>query len=299
MDISNLIVSSSINTDGGGILVAGINKIIDVVGYEVKSYGINPDISTNLFLNLFSFLFGSWVGILLLLFLLVVLGEILFYIKIKKDKVSFLETQDSFIFKHKFICYVISVFVIYLCIMIIPFLIIMLLYLILNLHILLIAFISAVIYSAILLIGISIVLKVIVKLNKAMFGHLIKRESEEEYEARQSTYKFRDGTIVKVKPNIIEDMEIDNNTACRVTARLSKRGTVFDIKEHTPKKRKARLREAKDNIAGRSIYECFLMEASKEEKDNFINDKLEYVLKMNKLNKKIIRRFINWLVTMK
>jgi len=290
MDLSNLITASNYTLPEDGIANPVLNKITEVTGYHWKLYFPNIDLISDLYPAIHNFIFHNWIGFIVAILMIIIIGELLFYRAIKKEKEQYTETNNSFILKHKILSYFLSFFVLAGILVFIPMSLLMASVLILNIHIFIIVLLVAAAYVIILCLS----LKFIVSINKAIFGHLIKKETVEEYEARQATYKFRDGTIIKVKPNIVEDVTvIDDHRATHRLEKMSKEGKIYVIKNHNGKG-KANLRDAEDNDPGANRFECWLKEASQEDKDKFLKDNAEHKIKEVESNKRIINKFLNW-----
>ena len=293
MDLSNLITASNYTIPKDGIANPLLNKITEVTGYHWKMYFPNTSIMNNMYPVMHNFFLHNWIGAVVGILMLVVIGEILFYGKIKKDKVEYTESNNFFILKNKVMAYFISFFMCIFIVMFIPTIGLMTSIFLLNLHIFIVVLIMIMAYAIVLCLGVGICIKIIVTINKTMFGHLIKKETQEEYEKRQATYKFRDGILVKIKPNIIEDVRIEDHKATPRLERMSKEGNTYIIKNHN-NKGKVFLRDEKDNGCGMAIRECWIQLVSTEEKETFLKEQAEYKIKEVKRNKKLINRFVNW-----
>lgn len=294
MDLSNLITVSNYTMPEGAICNPVLNKITEVTGYQWNVYSPSVDIISNLYPTIHNFFCHNWIGLIVGILMLIVLGEFLFYRAIKEEKAQYTESNNSFVLKHKALSYFLSFFIWMGILVIVPVLGLMVCSLLLNIILFGIVFIVATAYVFIAGLILCLGIKIIVSINKAMFGHLIKKETQEEYELRQATYKFRDGTLVKVKPNIVEDVTvIDDHKATRLLEKMSKKGKVYAIKNHN-KKGAVSLRDSKDESQGPNRFECWLEEASQEEKDKFIKENDAYKIKDAELNKKIFNRFLAW-----
>jgi hypothetical protein len=296
MDLSNIITSTNY-TIQEGITAPVMNKITEVTGMQWKLFSPNTDILSTLYPAINNF-FSSWQGLLIGIIMLILLGEILFYSRIKKDKAKYTETNDNFILKTKVLSYICSFILLTFTISILPTLFCILSVFILNLHIFLALFIPTLIVAISLGVVTCLALKVIVKINKKLFGHLIKQETKEEYELRQAQYKFRDGTIVKVKPNIVAGMIIDNREATRGIEVRSNAGTIYIIQKHR-NNGKVELETSKEdnNFPGRR--ECWIEEASEEEKIKFKQEQEEYNKKQEVKKQGKLYKLCSWLISIK
>ena len=294
MDLNNLITASNYTIPENGIAIPVLNKITEVTGYHWKMYFPNVDIMSNFYPAIHNFFFHNWIGSVVGILMLIIIGEFLFYRALQDSKAQYTESNNSFVLKHKVLSYFLSFFILAGILVFIPMLVLMVSIILLN--IILFSVIFAVLGLQFFILGLILCLgiKIIVSINKAMFGHLIKKETAEEYEARQATYKFRDGTLVKVKPNIVEDVTIiDDHKATHRLEKMSKEGKVYTIKNHNSKG-KVNLRDAEDNDPGANRFECWVEEASQEDKDKFIKENEAYKIKEVEENKKIFNKFLAW-----
>lgn len=294
MDLSNLITSSNYTLPENGIANPVLNKITEVTGYTWKMYFPNIDIISNFYPTMHNFFCHNWIGSIIGILMLIVLGEFLFYRTIKKEKEQYTESTNHFVLRQKVLSYALSFFIWVSILVLVPAIGLMISVLLLNILVFLVTLVTASVFAIILGLILCLGIKIIVSINKAMFGHLIKKETQEEYEARQLTYKFHDGTLVKIKPNIIEDVTIiEDHIATRMIEKMSKEGKIYTIKKHDSKG-KVNLRDAEDDSPGVSRFECWFEEASQEEKDKFNKENDAYKIKDAELNKKIFNRFLNW-----
>ena len=299
MDFTNLITSSNYALPENGIANPVLNKITEVTGYQWKMYSPSADILSNFYPTIHNFLLHNWIGIIVTILMVIVLGEVLFYRAIKKEKVQYTESNNSYVLKHKILSYILSFMILVGLFICAPVVVILISIILLNILMLIVVALTVAAYVIILTLILFLGIKIIVSINKMMFGHLIKKETQEEYEARQATYKFRDGTLVKIKPNLVEDVTIiDDHKVTHRLERMSKEGTVCIIKKHNDKG-KATLEEVKDDTTSTPRWECFLEEASQEEKDKFIKEREEHKIKQDKLNKRIVNRFFNWCIELR
>jgi hypothetical protein len=229
--------------------------------------------------------------------LTIIIGEVLFINKIKVNKVLNKETINSFITKTKLTSYFFSFLIALVSPILLTTTILILLVIILNLPIFLVVMISSLVFFAGVIVGTSLLLKIVVLINKKMFGHLIKKESKEEYEIRQNTYKFRDGTIVKVQPNIVEDMIVDGHRANHRLERQFKASKIYIIDNHNSEG-KARIKTFNDEDSA-SRWECFLEMASLDDILKFKKDKEEYDKKQAIKKQSKLYRFFDWCIDFK
>ena len=295
MDISNIISATSFNTTRGTIAEPLANKITELTGYHWQMYMLKSEFIGNVYPAMHDFFFHSWLGLVTALIMLIVLGEVFFYEQIKKEKVSYTETSNEFISKNKLLSYVKSFIISFISLVIIPLGGLMLSVIVLNLHIFLIVLISASALGILMIGGILLFLKIIITINRKLFGHLIKKETIEEYTIRQAQYKFRDGSIVKVKPNIVRDIDVEGHHAPGFVRDLSKAQGTFIIASHSDISGKARLKDSKDHSPmGIPIRECFIELAGQEDKDKFLKEQAEYNLKEAERKKSFWGKLSTW-----
>jgi hypothetical protein len=295
MDISNLITATDLNTTRGAIIDPLANKITELTGYHWQMYMLKSEFIVNVYPAIHNFFFHSWLGLIAALIMLIVLGEVFFYNDIKKVKVGFNVTTNEFITEKKLLSYVKSFFVWVLVLVIVPLGGLMVSIIILNLHIFLILLISAISLGLVFVFGILLFLKVIITINRKLFSHLIKKETAEEYEARQAQYQFRDGSIVKIKPNISEVTKETGKHIPGFIRDLSKAQGTYIIKSHNGES-KAKLKDSKDHSPfGPSIREIYFDEAPQVDKDKFLKEQAEYNLKEAERKKGIWDKLNNWI----
>jgi hypothetical protein len=301
MDLSTIITSKIYNVSDTGPSQYALEGVTKLTGYEWKTYAPSLDLYQGVLSRLYESM-NSWIGILMIVLFTIIIGEVIFYFMIKNYKVDYKRSINEFVLGRKFISYILGLLIVEggpACIFIVGLLLSLLL---LNLHLLIVLVLGCGLWAFGLIMGLALILKVLVWGNKKLFGHLIQQETKEEYEEQQNKYKFRDGTIVKFKPEVATANEIEGYHITEGAQRRCKDNEVFEIEAHRGSKKQNIILRTSKHESQPLRKECLMELATEEEINKFRKEKVEYEesekLLQEKRKNNLLSKFYDWLFTL-